>query len=75
MLVKNVFDDLAIGFQASSHNANLMKLQFAVLGKSQDLFRCRGDFIVNAERTDDLALPGFWKVTVFSLFGVIEEPC
>ena len=50
-----------------------MKLQLAVLGKSQDLFRRRGDFIVNAESTDDVALPVFRKVAVFSLFVVIEQ--
>ena len=71
--MKNVFDDLAVRLQASRHNANFMEVQFAVLGKSQDLFRCRGDFIVNAKSTNDVALPVVWQVAVFSLFVVVEQ--
>ena len=51
VLVKNIFDDLAIGLQASRNDADLMKLHLAVVDKPENLFGRRGDFIVDAEST------------------------
>ncbi len=70
MLVKSIFDDLAVTPDFPRNDADLMELHLAIVDEPENLFGCRGDFIMDAE----VGSASVSEIGIFSFSAVIKKP-